>query len=166
MKNIKDDKREQYKLEKRLQKMQKSPHVAVGILQDEPVNDEFTMVDLATVHEFGSKDGRIPARSFFRSTLDSKRAEYPKLIAKLQDAYVIGKLTMKQALTQFGEMVVGDMKETINNGIKPDLAESTKKAKKQSIKKQKKKLSGIGFRPLIETGVLKGSITHQVRGAS
>ena len=86
MKNIKDDKREQFKLEKRLRKMQKSPHFAVGILQDEPVDDDFTMLDLATVHEFGSKDGRSPARSFFRSTLDSKRAEYPKLIAKLQYA--------------------------------------------------------------------------------
>ena len=65
MKNIKDDKREQIKFEKRLRKMQGSPHVAVGVLQSELVSDGFTMVDLATVHEYGSKDGRIPARSFF-----------------------------------------------------------------------------------------------------
>lgn len=151
MRNIKDDKREQMKLEKRLRKMQKSPHVAVGILQDEPVDDDFTMLDLATVHEFGSKHGRIPARSFFRSTLDLKRLEYVKLIAKLQDAYVVGKLTMKQALTQLGEVVVGDMKETINHGIAPPLSEETIRRKKSS-------------KQLIDKGYLKGSITHQVRG--
>jgi hypothetical protein len=150
MKNLKDDKREQMKLEKRLRKMQKSPHVAVGILQDEPVDDDFTMVDLATVHEFGSKDRGIPARSFFRSTLDLKRSEYVKLIAKLQDAYVVGKLTMKQALTQLGEVVVGDMKETIVRGIAPPLSKETIKRKKSP-------------KPLIHNGHLKGSITHQVR---
>ncbi len=153
MKNIKDDKREQIKLEKRLRKMQKSPHVAVGILQDKPVSKELTMVDLATVHEYGSKDGRIPKRSFMRKTFDTRRKRYIQFIAKLQNRYINGKLTMHQALTQLGEIVSKDIVATINRGIKPKLKPATIKRKKSS-------------KPLINHGVLKGEITHQVRGAS
>lgn len=151
MKNIKDDKREQMKLEKRLRKMQKSPHVAVGILQDELIKSGFTMVDLATVHEYGSKDRRICKRSFIRKTCDARRKRYTQFIAKLQDRYIAGKITLVQALTQLGEIVSKDMVATINRGIRPHLKPSTIKRKKST-------------KPLIDTGRLKGSITHQVRG--
>ena len=150
---VKDDKREQRRLEKLLQKMAKAPHVAVGILQDEKHDDGFSMVDLATVHEFGSKDGRIPSRSFIRSTCDSKRADHTKLATQLQGKIIDGKLGMKQALTQFGEVVSKDMVQAINRGIEPKLADTTIRRKKSS-------------KALIDTGRLKGSITHEVRGAS
>ncbi len=166
MKYLKDDKREQKRLEKTLRKMLKSPHVAVGILQDESHDGNFSMVDLAMVHEYGSRDGRIPQRSFIRTTCDAKRQKHLKIIQKLQSKVLSGSITTNQALMQLGEVVSKDMVQAINKGIKPDLAESTKKAKIRSLKKQKKKLSGIGFKPLIETGDLKGHITHEVRGGS
>lgn len=152
MKFVKDDKRKQVELEKRLRKMQTLPHVAVGILQDTPVSDEFSMVDLALVHEYGSSNGHIPARSFFSSTLDANKAKYTKLMAKLQDTYVAGKSSMHQALTRLGSVVAGDIVTTINRGIKPRLKQKTINRKKSS-------------KPLIATGRLKGSITHEVRGA-
>ncbi len=151
MKYVKDDKREQIKFEKRLRQLQKSPHVAVGVLQDEPVAKGFSLVDLATVHEFGSADGRIPQRSFFRSTLQSQKQKHLRLITQLQNLYIIGKLSLKQALTQLGEAVRGDIIETISHGVEPKLTAGTVKRKKSS-------------QPLIDTGRLKGSITHQVRG--
>lgn len=153
MKHIKDDKRAQKRLEKILSKMSLAPHVAVGVLQDEPVANGFTMVDLATVHEYGSKDGRIPQRSFIRSTCDAKRKEHMSLIERLQSKVIAGVLTIKQALTQLGEVVAKDMVQTINRGIEPTLEPATIKRKKGSSK------------PLIDTGRLKGSITHEVRGA-
>ena len=165
MKYVKDDKREQQRIEKVLQKMARAPHVAVGILQDEAVADNFSMVDLALVHEFGSKDGHIPQRSFIRSTCDAKRNEHIKLSDILQSKIIEGKLNPRQALGQLGEVVEKDMVQTINHGIEPGLADSTKKAKIRSLKKQKKKLTGVGFKPLIESGRLKGSIKHEVRGA-
>lgn len=164
MKFLKDDKREQRKLEALLKKTQKHSHVAVGILQDETHDEHFSMVDLAMVHEYGSSDGRIPQRSFIRSTCDAKRKEHLKIMQKLQSKIVKGSITTHQALTQLGEVISKDMVQAINNGIEPDLAESTKKAKIRSLKKQKKELSGIGFKPLIESGDLKGHITHEVRG--
>jgi phage gpG-like protein len=153
MKYLKDDKREQRRLEKLISKMSTSPHVAVGILQDEPITDRFSMVDLATVHEYGSKDGRIPQRSFMRSTCDAKRAGHIKLVSLLQNKIIDGKLSIRQALTQLGEVVEKDMVQTINRGIRPTLKPATIKRKGSS-------------KPLINTGHLKGFIKHEVRGAS
>jgi phage gpG-like protein len=153
MKYVKDNKLEQQRLEKLLTKMANAPHVAVGILQDEKRDDGFSMVDLAIVHEYGSKDGRIPQRSFIRSTCDENRQEHAKVMSQLKQKYIDGKLTMNQALTQLGEVVSKDMVQTINRGVDPKLADATIRRKKSS-------------KALIDTGRLKGSITHEVRGAS
>ena len=153
MKYIKDDKREQKRLEKIIAKMALGPHVAVGILQDEKVDDKFSMVDLAIVHEYGSKNGHIPSRSFIRSTCDAKRQEHIKLLAKLHDSVITGKKTIRQALTTLGEVVSKDMVQTINRGIAPANKPVTIKRKKSS-------------KPLVHTGNLKGSIQPEVRGAS
>lgn len=153
MKYVKDDKHEQQRLEKLLEKMAKAPHVAVGILQDKVVSKGFSMLDLALVHEFGSKDGRIPQRSFIRSTCDAKQKEHLNLMAKVQGMYLAGKIAMKQALHTIGSVVEKDIVQSINRGIEPDLKPATIKRKKSS-------------KPLIDTGRLKGSITHDVRGAS
>ena len=154
MKYIKDDKHEQKRIEKLLKKMAKAPHVAVGILQDKPVSDCFSMLDLATVHEFGSKDGRIPQRSFIRTTCDAGQQKYVKLMAKLQGMYIDGKIALKQVLSMLGCIVEKDIVQTINRGLEPALKPAT-------IKRRRKKSS----KPLIDTGRLKGSVTHDVRGA-
>ena len=153
MRYVKDDKREQKRIEKLLRKMSKAPHVAVGILQDEAVDNNFSMVDLALVHEFGSKDGRIPQRSFIRSTCDAKRNEHIKLADILQSKIIDGSLSIRQALGQLGEVAEKDMVQAINNGLKPQLKPATIRRKKSS-------------KPLIDTGRLKGSIKHEIRGAS
>lgn len=152
MKFLKDDKREQLRLEKLIKNAQKHEHVAVGILQDEPHEGGlFSMVDLAMVHEYGSRDQTIPARSFIRSTCDAKRKQHLDLIRQFQSKILRGHITARQALTQLGEVVSKDMVETINNGIEPKLRPSTIKRKGSS-------------KPLIDTGRLKGAITHEIRG--
>ena len=152
MKLLKDDKREQKRIEKLLRKTAKTLHVAVGILQDERVEDGFSVLDLAVVHEYGSKDGRIPQRSFMRSTCDAERNDHLRLISALQGKIVDGALKVRQALTQLGEVVSKDMVQTINRGIAPELKPATIRRKGSS-------------KALIDTGRLKGSITHEVRGA-
>ncbi len=147
---IKDDKRAQKKLERTIIAANKPMHVAVGILQDEKRDDGFSMVDLAMVHEYGSKNGYIPQRSFIRSSCDIKRKEHLRLLNHLEKKVLLGHLNKKQALTQFGEAIKSDMVQAINTGIGPVLKSSTVKRKKSS-------------KPLIDTGLLKGSIVHEVR---
>ena len=154
MKFLQDDKREQRRLEKILKHAAKHEHVAVGILQDEPHDGGlFSMVDLAMVHEYGSRDQTIPARSFIRSTCDAKRKQHLDLIRQLQSKILRGRITAKHALTQLGEVVSKDMVETINNGIDPVLKRQTIKRKGSS-------------KPLVDTGRLKGAITHEIRGGA
>lgn len=153
MKFLKDDKREQRKLEQMLKHTQKHSHAAVGILQDQPHDEKFSMVDLAMVHEYGSPANNIRARSFIRSTCDAKRKEHLELIRKLQQKILLGRITVKQALAQLGEVVSKDMVQAINDGIDPELKPATIKRKGSS-------------KPLIDTGRLKGSITHEIRGGA
>lgn len=151
MKFIKDDLREQRRMERLLRKTEKHTHVAVGILQDVKREDGFSMVDLAMVHEYGSKKRRIPERSFIRATCDAKAKEHLGLIKKLQWKTLFGRLSSKQALTQLGEVVSKDMVQAINQGIEPELKLSTVRRKDSST-------------PLIDKGLLKGAIQHEVRG--
>lgn len=155
MRHLKDNKKLLHRLEKAVKAGNKSMHVAVGILQDEPHDDnkKFSMVDLAMVHEYGSKDGHIPERSFIRSTCDRKRKDHIRLLRQLQDKVILGRLSKKQALIQFGEVVKSDMVQGINNGIEPALKPKTIKRKGSS-------------KPLIDTGRLKGSIAHEIRGGA
>ena len=166
MKHVSDDHRLQQKILKAVKKMSAGPHVQVGILQDKPRDDGFSMTALAAVHEYGSSNGHIPARSFIRSTCDAKQKQHMLLIKKLEEKVFMGQISLKQALTTLGEVVSKDMVQTINRGIAPDLAQSTKAAKKRSMKRQKRRLTGIGFKPLIETGQLKGAITHDARNVT
>jgi len=153
MRHLKDNKNLQHRLEKAVKAGNKSMHVAVGILQDEKREEGFSMVDLAMVHEYGSKDGHVPERSFIRSTCDRKRKDHIRLLRQLQDKVMLGRLSKKQALIQFGEVVKSDMVQNINNGIGPALKPETIKRKKSS-------------KPLIDTGRLKGSIAHEIRGGA
>jgi len=150
MKYFKDIKLKELSLQKILEKMNKTPHVAVGILQDEKVEGSFSITDLAATHEYGSSDGRIPARSFIRSTFEAKQKKYAKLISDLQSKIIFKNLTIKQALLTLGEVVSKDMVATINRGIEPTLKPGTIKRKKST-------------KPLVDTGRLKGSITHEIR---
>jgi phage gpG-like protein len=150
MKFVSDDKRAQRRLEKVVTAANKPMYVAVGVLQDEKRDDGFSMVDLAMVHEYGSKDGHIPERSFIRSSCDTKRKVHLRLLRRLEKKVILGHLNKKQALTQIGEMVKSDMVQAINSGIDPALDPKTIRRKKSS-------------KPLIDTGRLKGSIAHEVR---
>lgn len=150
MKYFKDINLKELSLQKILEKMNKTPHVAVGILQDKKVEGSFSIADLAATHEYGSSDGRIPARSFIRSTFDAKKKKYAKLIDALQSKIIFNNLNIKQALLTLGEVVSKDMVQTINRGIYPPLKPNTVKRKKST-------------KPLIDTGRLKGSITHEIR---
>lgn len=151
MKLFKDDKREQRRIEKMLRKAKKHDHVAVGILQDEERKDGFSMAELAMLHEYGSPKRNIPARSFVGSTCDARKNHHLQLLKKLEKKVFLGRLSKKQALTQIGEVVSKDMVQTINNGIAPAIKTATVKRKKSS-------------KPLVNTGTLKGAITHDVRG--
>ncbi len=112
--------------------------------------DGANQVLVASVNEFGSDDGRIPERSFLRSTVDEKSQEYSALLGKLVGRVVDGKITPNQALDRLGLTVERDVKRKIVEIKDPPNAASTIRMKKSS-------------NPLIDTGQLRQSITYEIR---
>ena len=131
--------------------------VRVGVLSSKGGNamhdDEFTLIELAALHEFGSEDGHIKERSFIRSAFDGRfprgTTELKQVTAKLYEAVINGRMTETQALEMLGAWGVGTVQANIKAGVKPDIKEATKRRKGSD-------------KPLIDTGRLRQSINWDV----
>jgi phage gpG-like protein len=118
-----------------------------------------TVVAIATIHEFGKvihkKDGSevvIPQRSFIRAAIDEHAVKLQRTATAVGQGVLLGKFAVGQALNLLGEQATGIMKKRIADGISPPNRPSTI-ARKGSSK------------PLIDSGQLRGSITHKAEGA-
>jgi hypothetical protein len=115
---------------------------------------------LAAIHEFGTRDGRIPERPFLRGTFRRNRESYRGFLLQVtRDGVVRGKISLKEALGLLGLKMQADIRNTIQHSI--DLVPNA-----ESTMIRKLKLSTRGSvsmpRPLIDTGRLLGSITYEV----
>jgi hypothetical protein len=139
----------------------KQPHVVVGIRQGgkrpqgDTYEEGFTVAEVATVHEFGTKDGRVPERSFLRGTLDANRTALEAEMEGLVGAAVDGSQPLQQGLGLLGERVVGLAQKRIAENIPPPLKPATLARKTRAGK--------VGNVALIDTGRLRASIDHEVR---
>lgn len=147
---------------KRLKQIKDSA-VKVGVLADDATGggehetgpdgtpSELTVAEIATVNEFGSEDGDIPARSFVRSTFDEQREGLIGFGKKLMAEVVFGDMTIDRALNLMGSKLAAEMKKKITDGegLRPENTEATIAAKGSD-------------RPLVDTGRLVGAITWAV----
>lgn len=109
-----------------------------------------TNVYIGLVHEFGTRDGRIPSRSYLRSTFDEREKEYQKEIDEAARRVSAGKADPRGEMLVLGELHRGHIIAKIKDSIPPPLAESTIAAKKKETT------------PLIDTGQLFNSISVDV----
>lgn len=120
--------------------------VKVGVDESAPSNGDFSMADLAFVHEFGSSNGHIPERSYLRSTMRINRSEYRALLDRATDAVIFKGANHEVELRKVGEKVRGDVISRIQkDDLGVPLAQSTIDRKGSSL-------------PLVDTGALVGSI--------
>lgn len=112
--------------------------------------DAFTLVEIASVNEFGSEDGRIPERSFLRSTFDMHKDRYYRILNAAVTRVIAGRSEINHELGQLGLRAAGDVQKTIGMLREPPNAAVTI-AKKGSSK------------PLRDTGRLAASIDFEVR---
>lgn len=114
-----------------------------------------TIAEIGYFHEYGTEtaDGgeHVPERSFLRDYVDENEAKNNGRLTKLFQKVVAsqGKFTAQTALNQFGLLAVGEIQKRISEGIPPDLDQTTIDRKGSSV-------------PLIDTGLLRSSITHKV----
>ena len=106
------------------------------------------IVDYATANEYGTS--RIPERSFMRSTVDEKQQEWNKALDRIVGSITEGDISnIEQKISLVGKQIVNDIKEKIDSNVPPPLSEATKKRKGSS-------------RTLIDTGIMRASITYKV----
>lgn len=132
--------------------------------QGEPI----TVARLAAVHEFGAsiqvgdRTITIPERSFIRAPWAAKRDEYLALLKKAAFAVLKRKISpadFPRYLTALGMKMVADMQGAIRAGIEPPLAASTLARRTKGTGKA---AAGARAVPLLDTGQLINSLSHQV----
>lgn len=150
---VKINDRELRRFNKRVQSMLKGVSFTVGVQGKEAAEmhekGDVPMTVIAAVHEFGSTDGRIPERSYLRSTFDENRRKYERMIRDGAKGVLKGKTAAKKTAFATGETVRADVIKRIKSNIPPPLAESTISRKGSSV-------------ALIDTGQLIASITSIV----
>ena len=133
----------------------RSGFVAVGLpaekIGGKVYGDGQAVATIGARHEYGAG---VPRRSFLRVPFTTKKDELTKVIAKqFADVFERGK-SAEQALGLIGTVAVNISKgafTTRGYGEWPDITQATKDAKGSS-------------QVLIDTGILRGSITYVVRG--
>ena len=133
----------------------RSGFVAVGLpaekIGGKVYGDGQAVATIGARHEYGAG---VPRRSFLRVPFTTKKDELTKVIAKqFADVFERGK-SAEQALGLIGTVAVNISKGAFTSrgyGEWPDITQATKDAKGSS-------------QVLIDTGILRGSITHVVRG--
>lgn len=136
-----------------IKKIQRQPHVAVGMQGREgeaihPSDNSVTVAQVATFNEFGTKN--IPERSFIRSTMDENVRPLLKDNERLFYLIAAGKTTTEKALNTLGLKIVSLIKKKITDLRSPPNDPKTVARKKSS-------------NPLIDTGVMRQSVTHKVK---
>lgn len=125
--------------------------VQVGIMGDgEPRAEDLSNAEVGAVHEFGSSDGRIPARSWLSRSVNEKQADYVNALSKLVTQAIEKGISPERALVQLGLKAEADIKNFLRAGkATPPLANSTIAHKGSTT-------------PLIDSGQLVNSITSRV----
>lgn len=111
---------------------------------------EENMAYLGSIHEFGSKDGNVPMRSFERSTFDEKEKRWVALSAIMLKKLIEGHTTVNKVYETLGTLVRSDIQTKIESNVPPPLKPSTVSKKGSS-------------RTLIDTGRMKNSVEYIVR---
>lgn len=174
-------------LKKIIAELKAGASVRVGVQGSDaavqPEGVKLNMVQIATVHEFGSSDGRIPQRSFLRSTFDEKKGELEKLISRLiaKSMRAPGTISTTQIVGLAGQRYLDLVKAKIRSKIAPPLSKytlakrlgkiwasaNTKKRRAKATELQAQfdasgTLPDSAVTPLIDTGRLIGSLTAVV----
>ena len=124
----------------------------VGFFDTAVYPDGTPVAYVATVQEFGS--GRIPPRSFMRSTISEQREAWQATLAQGSRRVLADKLTADQMLDAFGQSVAGQIKEKIASIMAPGLADSTIAARLRR--------NNTSTKPLVDTGYLISSVDSKV----
>ena len=116
------------------------------------------LVEIGTVNEYGSEDGKIPSRPFMRTAVARYGVSWVKGWDRVVSASTRDDTAgMDKGLRFVGIKVVGDIQKTIVEGPWQENAEATKAAKRKDPDDENEVV-----KPLIDSGQMRQSIRSQV----
>ena len=122
---------------------------AIGFFEEDIYSDGKPIAYISLIQEFGTADGRIPARPHHREWFDSKINIMKNLIIKEMNAIHEGKISFDDMLATLGEYGKNELKNVIIKKSTPPNAPATVRKK--------------GFNdPLIETGKMRDSAKYKI----
>lgn len=157
-----------------------------------PDENQTSVAYVAAIHEFGSPKNSIPPRPFFRPTITAREKAWKNAIARNSRQILAGNITAVQALDVLGLSIAGDIKKTISKIKEPPLSFTTlllRKWRKEHksddgsllkvtgktvgeaarlanfvgpVNDKSMDVSGVSTKPLVDTGLLIASVTHEV----
>ena len=147
-------------LDKLAKNIREHYHVRIGILgqksfrgeedqEGKPVNN----AELGVIHEFGSVKRNIPPRSFLRNTLATKNEE-------IVDDVLTKKKEIKEDMVDGDGSLLFKVIGVAAEGKVLDSFDSRGFGTWPALKRARKDGSNA---PLVDTGQLKGAVTHDVR---
>lgn len=123
-------------------------HVDVGVFGTG--GEGTSIVEIATIHEFGAPRANIPSRSFLRFTARERREDMVQVLARFARGIIADKMTPHQALDRLGLWFANAVKASIRKRlIYQNLSPRTVARKGSST-------------ALIDTGRLLNAITWKV----
>lgn len=134
------------KLEAKLEELAakaKDARVRVGILEGATYPDGTSTALVGFVQEFGTDDGRIPPRSFMRSTVMQRENAWRQGLKKLLQQGHSG----KAALNMLGMQMAGDIKTQISAITSPPLKPQTaaRKGHEKPLIDKKQLINAINY---------------------
>lgn len=117
-----------------------------------PGADGLTVAELAAIHEYGAPAAAIPPRPFLRHTAEVNRAKFREALRAGVADVIDRRATPLQAFSKVGELMSRAIVESIdraNEWATPNAPETIRRKGHDRV--------------LRDSGVLRGSITFQVR---
>ena len=131
-------------------KLEGATRVLVGVPEGAGAyEDGLTIATIAAVNNFGSADGKIPAREFLQPAINKGAPQYQRLAEIMIPKVLSGSMAMTALLEQMGNLAEGHVKQEITDFDTPPNAQSTIDRKGSSS-------------PLIDTGALRQSIRYVI----
>lgn len=87
--------------------------------------DGLTIATVAAVNNFGSADGRIPARPFLQPAIEKGAPQYQRLAELMIPKVLSNEMTMRMLFEQMGNLAQGHVQQQILDTHTPPNAQST-----------------------------------------
>lgn len=167
------------KLKARIDEIGQS-EVAVGWFESARYENGTPVAAVAAYQEFGVSSRSIPPRPFMRPTVNEKKPEWRDLAARGAKAMLMNGESATSVLDKIGFQIEGDIAATISRIESPPLSPITillrywrRQGRKitgktvgeaaREIAKDDYEAPEVSQKPLVDTGIMLQSISHEVR---